>query len=74
MSAVSAPHGNHAHDIETAAYARVSQNGQVTFNSICNGRERTRGRRHAIQLSAAVIGHHDPIGTKAHGIPRIFRI
>src|SRR5690606_14771763 len=64
----------HTNDVQTCANTRVDQNLQVTFNRIGNRRQRSRAGQYAIELTAAVVGYHYTVGTKAHRIAGVFRI
>src|SRR5690554_2187552 len=68
------PECQHAHDVQTVADAGVDQDFQLAFDRIGNHWQGAGSGQHTIELAATVVGDHDAVGTKAHGIFGVFSI
>ena len=64
----------HANDVEAGANAAVGKHGHAVADRVGDRRQRASGRRHAVELAAAVVGDDDAVGAESAAATRILGV
>jgi hypothetical protein len=65
---------DHLHNIEAGAHAPVRQHLGLVSDRLDDGGQRADGRRHRVELAAAVVGDDDAVDARCHRAPGVLRV